>query len=312
MTYDFVHFAEQFGLMIREPIPDDRVHRVKTTDHKTKRNGAYIYNGVTGSVRNWATMQDWALFRPERQQEAPRIDRTRLRRLKEAAAREEREAHAAAARHAGAMLAIAKLLRPRAATKWTDGVISHPYLVRKGFPQAEGLVLPSDYHIPRKDRPDMVIAVGSLLVPMRDIETDRLIGMQTITDDGTKLFIPGSRAKGAVFRLGRAAELWLCEGLATAYSLQMALKALYREAEVLVCFSSGNVVEVARHLLGREVYVVADHDRPNPQAPQGAGRAAAEKTGFPWVQPDDEGTDVNDLHQAKGIKAVRDLLKRIL
>jgi len=309
---DFTSFAEQFGVLIRDPIPDDRVHRVKTTDHKTKRNGAYIFNGITGSVRNWATMQDWALFRPDKAQPLPRIDHARLRRLREQSEREEREAHAAAVKHASAMLAAAKMIRPRAATKWTDGVVSHPYLRRKGFESAECLVLESAYRIARPSRPDMVIEAGSMLVPMRDYGSDRLVGMQAIDAEGTKLFIPGSRAKGAVFKLGRAPELWLCEGLATAYSLQAALKILYREAEVLVCFSAGNVIEVARRIEGREAYVVADHDHPNPQAPQGAGRAAAEKTGLPWVQPDEEGTDVNDLHQAKGIKAVRDLLKRIL
>ena len=143
---------------------------------------------------------------------------------------------------------------------------------------------------------------GVLLVPMRDRDTDALIGMQTIDRDGAKRYLPGSRAKGAVHRLGRGRELWLCEGYATGLSIRAGLAALYRQDQVVVCFSAGNLVEVASALRGR---VIADHDA------SGAGRGAAERTGLPWAMPEEPG-DANDLHQRGGIGAVRALLQRAL
>lgn len=310
----FTAFAMQYGVLIRDPIPDNRVHRVKTEDHKSKRNGAYRWDGVMGAVRNWATMQDWALYRPDQSARLPVVDMQRVRRMQQEAHAAERKRHTQAERNAAMMVKNATLVKPRAATKWADGVYTHPYLDRKGFKDAHCLLLDRDYSIEREDKSPMVLKAGGLLIPMRDALTDRLLGVQTIYEDGTKLFLPGVRAKCAVFRLGRAEEIWLCEGVATAYSVEAALKAAYRLASVLVCFSASNIVAVAEALRERpgDRFVVADNDPPNPQNPVGAGRAAAEATGLPWVMPDEVGTDLNDLHLSSGLNAARDVLRRIL
>ena len=307
----FEQFARGCGLVIDYAVADGRWHRVPTEDHPRKRNGAYNFDGIKGAVKNWATMQDWATYRPEKRDRPPPVDMARLRRVQKFAANLERQERADAARHSAAMLKLATVIRPRATTKWVDGVMTHPYLERKGFPKAECLVLSADYTVPRNDKRDMVFTAGSLLVPMRDVINDHLVGMQIIDAEGTKLFIPGSRAKGAVFRLGRAHEYWLCEGLATAYSVVEGLRSLYREASVLVCFSAGNIVEVSSRIKG-QVYVVADNDPPTAQNPLGAGRAAAEKTGHNWVMPDEVGMDANDLHLRRGINILRGMLHKAL
>jgi len=285
---DFIAFASQYGLRIKHLIPDGRWKRVATEDHPRKKNGAYVLLGDRGAVRNWATMQDYALYRGDKT-DAPPVDREYVRKLMAKAIADERKRHQDAERAAADMLKRAKLIRPKPATKWVDGVYTHKYLEDKGFKDAECLVLDD-----------------KLLIPMRDCLTQKLVGMQTIAADGTKLFIPGTRAKGAVFRLGRASELWLCEGVATAYSVQAGLKALYREASVLVCFSAGNLVTVAGMLADQRVFVAADNDASL------AGQNAAQATAKPWVMPDEVGTDFNDLHAAGGVKAVRDVLRRIV
>ena len=283
---DFTAFARDHGLLVEHAIADGRWHRTRTVDkRKARRNGAYMLLGDRGVVRNWATMQGYAIWRSGKPM--PAIDRAAMRRLMQRAARDERERHERAAVTAADMLQRATPIVPRKATGWRTGVSQHPYLVRKGHPSAPCLVLD-----------------GSLLVPMRDVVTDQLVGMQTIAADGKKLFLPGSRARGAVHRLGRGHETWLVEGLATALSVDAALVALYRRACVLVCFSAGNLVTVAPQVRG-PAYVVADADA------SGAGQQAARATRLPWVAPPVLGEDANDLHLRCGLRAVCEMLQSV-
>ena len=113
---------------------------------------------------------------------------------------------------ASKMLQEAEYVDPRARRarngRQSDEVPSaHPYLVAKGFAQQDGLVLD-----------------GNLLVPMRSVESGSLQSLQTITPDGSKKFLPGSKAKGAVYNLGRSWTRWYVEGYATGLSVQAALR----------------------------------------------------------------------------------------
>lgn len=285
-TSTFAAFARAHGLLVEHAIADGRWHRTRTADkRKSRRNGAYMLLGDRGAVRNWATMQGYAIWRSGKPMSP--VDDAAMRRLMLRAARDERERHERAAQTADDMLRRATPIVPRPANGRRAAVHTHPYLVRKGHPQAPCLVLD-----------------GLLLVPMRDVVTDQLVGMQTIAEDGRKLFIPGSRARGAVYRLGRGRETWLCEGLATALSVDAALVALYRRADVLVCFSAGNLATVAPQVRG-PAYVVADHDA------SGAGQTAARATRLPWVMPPQPGEDANDLHLRSGLRAVCEMLQAV-
>ena len=95
---------------------------------------------------------------------------------------------------------------------------------------------------------------------------------------------------------------WYCEGYATGLSIQAALKHLYRDDRVVVCFSAANIAAVA----GREGLVVADHDA------NGVGERYALKTGLRYWMPPDVGTDANDYHLAHGVKALAGELRRML
>ena len=163
----------------------------------------------------------------------------------------------------------------------------HPYLERKGFPHATGLVL-QDY----------------LLVPMRHHQSGALQSLQRIAEDGSKRFLSGGKAGGAVFALGRSRgndAPWFCEGYATALSVKAALKQLSLNAPVVACFSAANLQAVAH-----KGYVVADNDS------SGTGERYAKATGLPYWMPPDVDTDANDFHLAYGIGKLASELRGLL
>jgi hypothetical protein len=85
-------------------------------------------------------------------------------------------------------------------------------------------------------------------------------------------------------------------------SLREAFRRLYRDADVMACFSAGNIEHVAS--LGIGTHVMADHDE------SGAGEQAAAATGLPYAMPADEGMDANDVHGRDGLEAVVELVMR--
>lgn len=288
---DFVSFARAHGLILDHAVPDGKWRRVRTEDKPRKYNGAYVLDDRGGAVKNYATMDEFATWKPDSATFVP-IDREMLRRRAEASRKEEAEKHARAAQEAARIVKGAELLTPKPATpasRWKpaqEPVLAHPYLVRKGLHDVPAL-----------------IHEGFLIVPMR-IEGEHgqeLVNVQRIADDGTKRFLPGGRAKGAFYRIGpaRAREVWLVEGYATGLSMHAALKALYRNAAVIVCFSAGEL----RH--ASATHVMGDNDQ------SGAGQRAAEATGLPWVMPPEVGHDANDLMVKDGLRAVVELVRTV-
>ncbi|WP_261526484.1 toprim domain-containing protein [Burkholderia multivorans] len=272
----FADFAAAHGLIIRDLIADGRPHRVPTTDHPRKRNGAYLYDGRTGWVQNWAVHEAAIAFRPGRDEIRP-VDVPR--RDIQAERRREAERRALAAREAAEIV-----------SRCEHG--THPYLASKGFPSELGLV-DTD---------------GRLVIPMRAADDyARVNSVQWINDTGEKKFLPGGAAKGSVFMFGAGREHWFVEGFATGLSVREALNRLYRRARVVVCFSAGNLQHVAALFNGPR-YVVADNDA------SGTGERVARATGLPWTMPPAVGDDANDLHQRAGLSSVvaliRDLIKR--
>jgi putative DNA primase/helicase len=287
---NFQSFAAAHGLLIRDLREDGRIHRCPTESKPRSDNGAYWLDRDRGWVMDWAQSGEvkwWSDEHAKPWTEAEKADAQR--RMREASAK--RAAAAAdAARQATQMIEKAQVVTPRAAQPWRPGrkpveaIPQHPYLLKKGFPLEPGLILGDE-----------------LLIPMFSAGAYEVVGVQRIKPDGTKLFLPGMRAKAAIHRFwSRAGEVWLCEGYATGLSVRLALKKLYRPADVVVCFSAGNLAHVAS--LGIGTHVAADNDA------SGAGEAAARQTGLPFAMPERDGMDMNDLHLAEGIGAVADLL----
>lgn len=275
----FLDHACNHGLVIVDLIADGRWHRTSTVDKPRKKNGAYCFDGARGVVINFATMVNAVAWR-DGGRTSP-VDRSAIRKMQMQGRTEENHKHAEARVVAASMIGRA-----------TFEV--HPYLAAKGFPRERGLVLD-----------------GELLIPMRDFSLyKQLNSVQRIAADGSKLFLPGGKAKGSVFLIGpyRARESWLCEGYATGLSLRAALDSLFRDAVVVVCFSAGNLVHVgqlAKDLRGK-CYVAADNDK------SGAGEEAAMATRLPYWMSPVQGEDFNDFWVRVGTRAAAQSLRQQL
>lgn len=269
---DFLSFARAHGVLIRDLWPDGRIHRVPTAEKPRKRNGAYRFDGSWGWVQSWDTMVAPAIWRDA---ERPFVARRAVpSRAAAEALRLERERAAYAAKIAQEVVATCRF-------------DVHPYLARKGL----------------SDHRALVDVDGRLVVPMRGVEQYGAVqSVQWIGDDGTKRFLPGGAARGAVFRIGSGADSWLCEGYATGLSVAAALRSMYWPATVVVCFSAGNLAHVASRVRGRR-FVMADNDESE------TGQRTAQATGLPWVMPPAPGSDANDMHAAQGVRALAELMR---
>lgn len=259
---DFYRFAETHGLIIKDLVMDRWV-RVPTTDHPHKRNGAYIYRGSNGAVQNWA-LHVTPIVWNSKDKHDPQL-RVRIQKSKdEQVVRQEK-----AAKKAAWIL--------HNAVKST-----HPYLTKKGFPEEKGYVWE-----------------GLLVVPMR--VSGSLVGCQLIDADGTKKFLYGQRTKGASACFDNKGPVILCEGYATALSIRRVLKKSMTRYCIHVCFSAGNIIEVAKSY--PDCVIVADNDP--------VGIRSAKKTGRPyWVSPN-LGEDFNDYELRVNPDTDKALLKLI-
>lgn len=275
---NFIAHAEAHGLLIGDLIADGRWHRCPTVDKPNKRNGAYLFDGDRGVVKNFATMQDYAAYRNGVR--AGSVDKAMLRVQRKLAEVDMRARQTEARAKAEDMVKRASL-------------DVHPYLTAKGFPTEKGLVLD-----------------GELLIPMREFSLYRQINsVQRISADGTKLFLAGGKAKGSVFFIGPylARERWLCEGYATGLSIRAALRWLHSDGQVIVCFSASNLMHIGKIVRAMSVpaHVIADNDKSE------AGERAAEETGLPWGMPGSVDQDANDMHQKEGVGALAELIREV-
>lgn len=269
----FLAHAQAHGLRLDSVIADSRWHRCPTENHPRKKNGAYIFDGVSGAVRDFATMIDFATFR---EGSGTLVSVQEWRAIRRKSREDERARHQRARVQALALMAEASFG-------------PHTYLKRKGFPETVGLVHSS----------------GDLLIPMREFgDYSKVNSLQRINETGEKKFLPGGRAKNSVFILGSSSrETWLVEGYATGLTVDAALRDLRRTGRVVVCFSAGNLVHVAAHC--PNAFVFADNDT------SGAGQEAARLSRLPWVMSPVVGQDANDLMAASGLRAVVRVMQEV-
>ncbi len=280
---------EAAGLRPPEIIADGKLHRVPVDGKPGSRDGAYVLHPddpPAGWWQNWRTGQDgtWtaggngrASSPQERQALAQRLEATRRQR-EEAQA----QAWAGAAQRARTVLDQAQPCQ------------EHAYLQRKCVQLCAGLKVDQE---------------GRLLVPVLGPD-GKPQSVQTITADGSKLFMAGGKMAGGYFSIkGDAGPLVVCEGLATGLSLHEATG-----HTVLVAFNAGNLEAVAR--MAREKYpersiiLAGDDDHATPGNPgltkaTAAALAVGGMLAIPVFAQAGGGTDFNDLHQAEGLEAVK-------
>ena len=259
---EFISFCRAHGILIDIPPPIGVWRRYPTDDHPRKRNGAVKFMGDHGFVQNHATDTEVSLW----QTETPiKIDRKKI-------ARDMREADAKRmADQADAVKRAAFILSQTLLGK-------HEYLNSKGFIDAEDMIWG---HEGKK----------TLVVPMR--VDGSLVGCQLIESDGSKKFLYGQRTSNAELVIDNKGVHILCEGYATALSIQAALKKMSRRYTIHVCFSAGNMKKVAQGL--PDGLLIADNDK------SGTGERVAKEIGWKYWMSDVVGEDANDTHQRVGL-----------
>jgi len=266
----FEDFARLHGLILRDLVPN-RWMSTPTEDHPHKRNGRYKFLGDVGWVHNWATMDSPAMWRSDKP-----LPRPVFKKLLVDSDKDRQElAEKAAAKAAWIMH------QTRSDT--------HPYLVKKGFPDEVGNVWDNE-------------GAQTLVIPMRC--DNRLVGVQLIDEQGQKKFLYGQSTKGAAFMIDARGMPIFCEGYATALSIRVAMKAIKIRYSIYVCFSASNLQAVAQKIPGG--IVVADND------PNGTGEKAAREAGKPYWISDTVGEDFNDYHIRVGLFKASQSLKRSL
>lgn len=272
----FIDFARAHGVEI-DPgklYPSERIKRCGTTSKPRSGNGAYFWDGERGWVFDWSGEARVVWFNDPKAKAWTEEEKRAWAAKRASAADDQEKRYQQAAAQAESTLRSAKL-------------DEHPYLQIKGFPEEKGLVLD-----------------GRLLIPMRNVRTNKIQGYQSIfwnADDRKyeKKMLTGMRAKNAVLFLGdrRQDEVWLVEGYATGLSVRAALRSCGMSAAVVVCFSATNLVAVADQIQGTR-FIFADNDVSQ------TGEKAAQETGLPWTMSETVGQDANDLHKARGLFAV--------
>jgi putative DNA primase/helicase len=280
----FLAFAHQHGVLIdhHKLFASDRIKRCGTVLKPKSDNGAYFWDGERGWVMDWSGDAKVIWYNDPHAKPWTDQEKKDFAKRRKAQATTQQQAYDRVAQQAEIVL--------KGAT-----ISTHPYLQYKGFNEEQGLIL--------NDK---------LLIPMRNVSTNKLQGYQQIYYDldarkYEKKMLTGMRAKNAVFYIGNrmAEDTWLVEGYATGLSVYHALRSCGMNASVVVCFSAGNMIAVASQIPGR-VFVFADNDE------SGTGAKSAEATERLWTMPDQVGYDANDLHQKDGLFAVVSKLMGVL
>ena len=274
---NFIDFSRVHGVEIDPSrfYPSEKIKRCGTLDKPKSTAGAYFWDGQRGWCFNWAQEARVEWFNDPNASPWTEAEKADWKAKRQSQAVTQEQEHQKAAQRADAMLRSAK-----------PG--EHAYLTIKGFPEAQGLI----------------DATEALLIPMRNVLTNLLQGVQVIRWNEPerryeKKMNPGMRAKAAVFRMGdkTAPETFFVEGYATGLSVMAALRSVGLRASVVVCFSAGNLVHVAPMVRGK-CFVFADNDK------SGVGQESADKTNLPYCMSPLVGEDANDLHVRAGLMAV--------
>lgn len=279
-------------------IADGVLQRCGTTRKPQSKDGAYIIhpdspyslwweNHATGESDTYSEQTAQTLTPAERKAQAERIARDKQKRVEQTAIR-----YATAAQKAQAEFATLP-----------DATDSNPYLLRKGVPALGN-----------------VRAKGDVLVIPLTNAAGNISSLQYIQADGAKLFLEGGLKRGCFFNIpakdnNEQAPLLIAEGYATAASLHLATK-----YQSVVAFDAGNLTPVAQALRTqyprREIIICADNDVPSKLNPVNTGVKAAKKAAEDIdatlaICPTLNGgkADFNDLHQARGLDAVRSCIE---
>lgn len=295
---EFMLTLEKAGYESPPSIRIGDIDRVDSPNDKRKgkRSGWYIYNEIpdgngesytigiasfgcwkSGEAHTWCSKSMSYMTDTERRQYH---ENRAILKAKQDADREARNAEAA--KVAYEVWSNAEMLPKDAPT--------HPYLAKKGIAPIEGMRLAKD---------------GRIIIPVVN-KNDEITSLQFIADDGGKKFLTGGKTKGGFFIIeGRPSDIITCEGVATGASVHEATG-----ATVYIAFNANNLFEVAGIAKYRHPnckHTVAGDDDTNSAGNAGRTKAmqASQGLGIGVAFPEPPFNDFNDMHQEKGIDAVK-------
>lgn len=295
MNKVFAQFQDQasrLGLKIFNLRADGKLHRVAVEGDKGgKKSGAYtLYpdGRPAGFIQNHKTGEK-ANFKYEGE-----IGKTIITPSdKQARAAERDNDHAFAAKKAFGIYINAE--------KTTD----HPYLTDKKINGDK------EYRVDQNNR---------LIIPAKNLKTNKIESLQFISADGQKQFLPGGKKSGNAYTIGELDEqkpILLAEGFATGKTLNDV-----SHLPAVVCFDANNLENVAKQIRelmpSAELFICADNDHAKKnnvgvQKAQKAAKAVGAKVIIPKFTDESKKlgyTDFNDLAKCKmGKSRVQSQLK---
>lgn len=275
----FIDAIQRSGITPPASVVDDgKLHRFSSNGKKGDDSGWYILHGdgiPAGAFGCWRSgLESTWQADIGRKLTPDEISATKKRAEEQKKIREQERAE------------LARKAAELANKRWTQASekIDHEYITRKGI-KPFGI---------RQDGDE-------ILVPMRDA-TKKIIGLQRILRDGTKLFLKGQVSGGAYFSIGKLTDrIIICEGLATGESLHEATGDC-----TVVAFSASNLPLIAKMMKERypsnEIVIAGDNDPAGLDALQACGY-------FGRGVPCPIETDFNDLHVRDGLEAVKAALE---
>ena len=284
MNKVFAQFQDQasrLGLKIDSPQADGKLHRVAVEGDKGgKKSGAYtLYpdGRPAGFIQNHKTGEK-ANFKYEGE-----IGKTVIpSKNKQARTAELKEDYAAAAKKAFGIYINA------------DKTTDHPYLTDKKINGDK------EYRVDKNNR---------LIIPAKNLKTNKIESLQFIGEDGQKQFLTGGKKSGNAYTIGEFDEqkpILLAEGFATGKTLNDV-----SHLPAVVCFDANNLENVAKQIRelmpSAELFICADNDHAKKnnvgvQKAQKAAKAADAKVIIPKFTDESKKlgyTDFNDLAKCK-------------
>lgn len=283
------------GVPPKEILDDGKLHRFSVNGKKGNLSGWYaVFNDadiVGGVIGNWGTGEKLNWHWSSRM-----ISSGEKILLADKWAEAKRKADI---EHAEAQKKAIKT----AQNKWdscTEAMDDHPYLIKKQI-NAYGIRIGQD----------------RLYVPLMD-ETGQIVSLQSIDDDGNKLFMKDGRIKGCYYLIGSPRdELLVAEGYATAASLYEATG-----KPVMVVFNAGNYISAIKSILIKfpniKLTICADNDaHKHDNVGLAKGQEAAKEFRCGLVYPkfqevNENHTDFNDFFCLNGKESVKSLFENVV
>lgn len=315
---DVIQHLQSEGFLVKDFIPDEKIHRFKTNEKDKKNSGWYIgFQNYTrsGDMFHLVVYGDWSsgssqpktynTYKGKLSSEDKKFIQTKVN----AAIKKNQEEIKKNQEEVSVKVndILSKLL--------DEG--SSPYLEKKKINNVKGLnikydTFKGDIYVPAKGRDN-------------EGDSEKIWSFEKIDRNGNKYFKSGGRIQGCYHVIGEINEgkIYFAEGFSTSASIHHATN-----SGVVCCFSSSNLGKVVdqfrKDYPEREFIICGDDDRGRFREDGTAfnpGRESAEQVAkkyycsvvFPKFK--DSGniklTDFNDLHVAEGIEEVTKQLQSV-